>query len=99
MTIKKTHQDTRTHLHGTLKKNQGDFCKKESSSTEREWQMQILEDGNQCSCYAEYEVNEKKHIGLYCRNGTGKTEYLYSSTDAMDNPMGVDHVFYGRNDR
>ena len=31
----KTYQDTGMHLHGTLKKNQGTFCKKETSISER----------------------------------------------------------------
>ena len=55
--------------------------------------MCVPEDGFQCSYHTECEVSGKKQIGLYHRNSTGKTTFLQSSTDAMDNPMGIDYLF------
>ena len=44
-------------------------------------------------------MNGKKKIGLCCRNGDGKTTFMQSSADVMDNPMGIDYLFDGRKDR
>ena len=60
----KIYKDDGMNLHGTLKNNQGDFCKKETLISERAGQKNFPEKGHQCPCYAEHEVNIKKLIIL-----------------------------------
>ena len=47
--------------------------------------------------YLRHQTN--KIIIVFSRNGTGKTVFLQSSTDAMDNHMGKDYLFDRRKDR
>ena len=82
------------HLHGSLKNDQIDFCKKETLSSEREVQKHVPEDRHQCSCCAEYEVSSKKQIGLCFRIRTGKTKFLQCRADVMDT-VGIDYLFDG----
>ena len=60
----KTYQDAVIHLHGALKKNKGNFCNNEASTSDKAGQKHVTEDGHQYSCHAEYEVSSNEQIGL-----------------------------------
>ena len=63
------------YLHGTLKKNQGTFCKNETSRSKRAGQKHAPEDGFQCSYYTENEVNKKKKLVFVTEIGMAKQPF------------------------